>query len=220
MGQMILSEPSIILIWTYQDMMEWMSRILVGKMAGADEDFGLEVWWLIFVGIPQLLIQFSKVHMGQIILSEPSIILILTYQDMMEWMSRILVGEMAGADEDFGLEVGQMWLPIFVCFLKLLIQLSKIHIWADDPFRTINYPHLDISGHDGMDEQDIGWKMAGADEDFGLEVGQMWLIFVGIPTASNSSKIHMGQMILSPEPSIILIWTYQDMMEWMSRILV
>jgi hypothetical protein len=27
---------------------------------------------------------------------------------MMEWMSRILVGEMAGADEDFGLEVGQL----------------------------------------------------------------------------------------------------------------
>ena len=29
--------------------------------------------------------------------------------------------------------------------------------------------------------------------------------------------IHMDQMILS-EPSIIIIWTYQDMMEWMSRI--
>jgi hypothetical protein len=28
----------------------------------------------------------------------------------------------------------------------------------NDPFRTINYPHLDISGHDGMDEQDIGWR--------------------------------------------------------------
>jgi hypothetical protein len=40
MDQMILSEPSIIIIWTYQDMMEWMSRILVGEMAGADEDFG------------------------------------------------------------------------------------------------------------------------------------------------------------------------------------
>jgi hypothetical protein len=30
---------------------------------------------------------------------------------MMEWMSRIFLdGEMAGADEDFGSEVGQMWL--------------------------------------------------------------------------------------------------------------
>jgi hypothetical protein len=28
----------------------------------------------------------------------------------------------------------------------------------DDPFRSINYHHLDISGHDGMDEQDIGWR--------------------------------------------------------------
>jgi hypothetical protein len=26
------------------------------------------------------------------------------------------------------------------------------------PFRTINYHHLDISGHDGMDEQDIVWR--------------------------------------------------------------
>jgi hypothetical protein len=43
LGQMILSEPSNIIIWTYQDMMEWTSRILVGEMAGADEDFGLEV---------------------------------------------------------------------------------------------------------------------------------------------------------------------------------
>jgi hypothetical protein len=41
MGQMIhISEPSIIIIWTYQDMMEWMSRILDGEMAGADEDIG------------------------------------------------------------------------------------------------------------------------------------------------------------------------------------
>jgi hypothetical protein len=31
MDQMILSEPSIIIIWTYQVM---MSRILVGEMAG------------------------------------------------------------------------------------------------------------------------------------------------------------------------------------------
>jgi hypothetical protein len=42
------------------------------------------------------------IHMDQMILSEPSIIIIRTYQDMLEWTSRILVGEMAGADEDFG----------------------------------------------------------------------------------------------------------------------
>jgi hypothetical protein len=28
----------------------------------------------------------------------------------------------------------------------------------DDPLRTINYHHVDISGHDGIDEQDIGWR--------------------------------------------------------------
>jgi hypothetical protein len=43
MDQMILSEPSIIIIWTYHDRMEWMSRILVEEMAGADEDFGVNV---------------------------------------------------------------------------------------------------------------------------------------------------------------------------------
>jgi hypothetical protein len=48
---MILSEPSIIIIWTYQGRMEWMSRILVGEMAGADEEFctGGGQMWLIFV---------------------------------------------------------------------------------------------------------------------------------------------------------------------------
>jgi hypothetical protein len=39
---MILSEPSIIILWTYQDMMDWMSRILVGGMAGAGEDYDSE----------------------------------------------------------------------------------------------------------------------------------------------------------------------------------
>jgi hypothetical protein len=108
MDQMILSELSIIIIWTYQDMMEWMNRILVGEMAGANEDFGSEVigqMWLIFVQAPQKPIQPSMIHMYQMILSEPSIIIIWTYQDMMELMSRILVGEIAGANKDFGSEV-------------------------------------------------------------------------------------------------------------------
>jgi hypothetical protein len=50
------------------------------------------------------------INMGQMILSGPSIIIIRTNQDMMGWMSMILVGEMAGADEDFGSGVGEWWL--------------------------------------------------------------------------------------------------------------
>jgi hypothetical protein len=61
-----------------------------------------------------------------------------------------------------------------------------------------------------MYEQDVGWRNAAADEDFGSEVGQMWLVFVQTPTLLGLSMINMGQMILS-KPSIIIIWTYQDM---------
>jgi hypothetical protein len=54
------------------------------------------------------------IHTDQMILPKPSIIIIRTYQDMMEWMSRMLDGEMDdGADGDFGLEVGKPWM-IFV----------------------------------------------------------------------------------------------------------
>jgi hypothetical protein len=93
----------------------------------------------------------------QMILSKPSTIIIWTNQDMMEWMSRILDGEMAGADEDFGSKVRQMWLNFVPSHNHKSTQHDPHHGPADDPFRTINY-HLDISGHDGMDEQDIGWR--------------------------------------------------------------
>jgi hypothetical protein len=59
-------------------MMEWMSRILVGEMAGVGVDFGLEVrqmLWLIFVQAPTTL-QLSMIYFCQMILSEPSIIII------------------------------------------------------------------------------------------------------------------------------------------------
>jgi hypothetical protein len=97
------------------------------------------------------------IHIDQMILSEPSIIITWTYQDMMEWMSRILDGEMAGADEDFyGTEVGQMWVN-FGPSPNHKSNSDDPH-GPDDPSRTINYHHLDISGHDGMDEQDVGWR--------------------------------------------------------------
>jgi hypothetical protein len=78
-----------------------------------------------------------------------------------------------------------MWLMIFICIPNPLTTQHDPH-GSDDPFRTTNYHHLDISEHDGMDEQDIGWRngwcwmsriligqMACADEDFGSEFGQM-----------------------------------------------
>jgi hypothetical protein len=71
-------------------------------MAGVDEVF-LHQCWAITVPI----LEISMIHMDQMILSEPSIIIIWTYQDRMEWMSRILVGEIAGADEDFGGKLGK-----------------------------------------------------------------------------------------------------------------
>jgi hypothetical protein len=63
--------------------------------------------WLLVAHNPTLLLQLSMIRMDQMILSEPSIIVIWTYQDMMEWMSRMLVGEMAGDDEDFWLKLGK-----------------------------------------------------------------------------------------------------------------
>jgi hypothetical protein len=71
-------------------------------------------------------------------------------------MSRILVGEMAGADEDFGSEVGQMWLIFDPAQTPNPTQHDPCGLY--DPFRTIHYHLLDISGHGGMDEQDIGWR--------------------------------------------------------------
>jgi hypothetical protein len=66
---------------------------------------------------------------------------------MMECISRIFYGEMAGADEDFASEVGQMWLNFVPSPNHKSTQNDPKG--PDDPY---------ISGHDGMDEQDIGWR--------------------------------------------------------------
>jgi hypothetical protein len=59
---------------------------------------------------------------------------------------------MACADGDFGLEVIGKWLILFQA--------------PNDAFRTIKHPLLDISGHNGMDEQDIRLRK--------------WLVLMGI----------------------------------------
>jgi hypothetical protein len=101
------------------------------------------------------------IQLDQIILSEPSIVIIWTYMDMMEWMSRMLVGEKASAHVDFGLG---SWANVMADFL-----LKHKHTnpnptqhdphGPDDSFRTIsNCHHLDISRHDEMNEKNVGWK--------------------------------------------------------------
>jgi hypothetical protein len=92
-------------------------------------------------------------------LIKPSIIIIWIYQDIMGWISRTLAGEMAGADEDFGLEAEQqLGRLIFVQAPTANPTQHDSSHGPDDPLRTISYHHLDISGHDGMDEQEIGSK--------------------------------------------------------------
>jgi hypothetical protein len=72
-------------------------------------------------------------------------------------MSRILVGEMAGADEVLAWKLGKCAADF--CFSPIGTDPTQHDPHGpDDPFRTINYHHVDISGHDGMDEQDIGWR--------------------------------------------------------------
>jgi hypothetical protein len=64
-------------------------------LIGTDEDFGLEVERLYRVQSlikPKLLIALGKILMDQMILPKASILIIWTYQDMMDWMSRILAG--------------------------------------------------------------------------------------------------------------------------------
>jgi hypothetical protein len=221
MGQMILSGPSIITIWTYQDMMEWMSRMLVGEMAGADDDFGSGVKELLLVWIQtaNLLGLSTMINMGQMILSEPSIFIVWTYQDMMEWMSRMLVGEMADANEDFGSGVGELWLiwiqNLFLLWLSTMINMGQM-ILSEPSIITI-WTYQDMM--EWMSMMLVG-EMAGADEDFGSGSLELWLIWIQTLTLLLlSTMINMGQMIPS-EPSIIIIRTYQDMMESMSRMLV
>jgi hypothetical protein len=60
---------------------------------------------------------------------------------------------MAGADEDFGSKVGQMWL-IFVQAPTTNPTAQHDPHGPDDPLmRRINYHHLDIPGHDGIDDK-------------------------------------------------------------------
>jgi hypothetical protein len=64
---------------------------------------------------------------------------------------------MACADGDFGMMVvRQMWLILVQA--PTPTQTHHDTPEPDDAFRTIKHPLLDISGHDGMDRQDISLR--------------------------------------------------------------
>jgi hypothetical protein len=126
---------------------------------------------------------------------------------------------MACADGDFGLEVGA-WLILVQAPAPTQTETQHHPHGPDDAFRTIKHSLLDISGHDGMDEQDIGlrkWLMLMGISAWKL--GKCGRFYFKPQPLLQFSTLHMGQMMPS-EPSIIIILTYQDMMEWMSRTLV
>jgi hypothetical protein len=99
------------------------------------------------------------IYLGQMILSQPSIInnhhLDISGHDGMD-------------EQDIGWRNGWCWCGFWLgssanvvadfCSSPNSHPTQHDLPWPDDPFTTIKYHHLDISGHDGMDEQDIGWR--------------------------------------------------------------
>ena len=159
MGQMILSEPSIIIIWTYPDMMDWMSRILVGEMAVADEGFCSKLGkcgWFLFTAHKPLSNSAYDPHGPD----DPFRTINYHHLD--------ISGHDGMDEQDVGLRNVWCWCGKLLSSWRIVADFSSncIPTWSyhddqhepDDPFRTINYHHQDISGHDGMDEQDIGWR--------------------------------------------------------------
>jgi hypothetical protein len=78
----------------------------------------------------------------------------------------------------------------------------------DDSPKTIDYHHLDMSRHDGMDERGIDWL-------YGCHLTGCWL----------KSGANHRLIFVTPQPQIlklliITIWTWQEMMVWMSMELI
>jgi hypothetical protein len=65
---------------------------------------------------------------------------------------------MAGADDDFVSDKLGNCADVFAVQVPTTNPTQHDPHEPDDPFKPINYHHLDISGHDGMDKQDIGWR--------------------------------------------------------------
>jgi hypothetical protein len=229
MDQMIFSETSIIIIWTYRTLWDgwaghWLEKWLV-LMRILAWKLGKYPCWFLFK--PQLIIQLSMIHMDQMILSEPSIIIIWTYQDMMGWMSRKLAGEMAGADEDFGLELGSWAATNMKADFCSSPNCKSNSAWSTWTRWSSQNHQLSSSGHirTWLDGQAGHWLekwlmvlMSILSWKLGSNKYEGWFLLKP-QLIIQHYIINMNQMILS-EPSIIIIWTYQDVMGWMSRTLV
>jgi hypothetical protein len=78
-----------------------------------------------------------------------------------------------------------------------------------------------MSRDDGVDEHGIDWLCEYHQVGFfGLEVGQIKADFCQTPTTNlTRSMTHMGYMT-TQKLLIEIIWTFQEMMEWMSMELI
>jgi hypothetical protein len=152
--------------------------------------------------------------MDQMMPKQHLIIIIWTHQVMMAWMSRKSIGILDVLMQDSGLKLGKLGR---FCFTAAITNPTQHDLHGpDDAKTTIDYHHLDPSRDDGMDEQEIHWHFGCPDAGFWLEVGQTGQILLHCQSQIQHSMTSMDQM-MPKQPLIIIIWTHQEMMTWMSR---
>jgi hypothetical protein len=195
MGQMMPKQPLIIIIWTHQETMAWMSSKSIGILDVLMQDFHSKLGKLgRFCFTANCKSNTRITSMGQMMPKQHLIIIIWTHQVMMTWMSSKSIG-----------------------MLDVLCGSPTQHDLhgPDDAQTTIDYHHLDPSRDDGMDEQEIYWHFGCPDAGFWLEVGQTGQILLHCQSPIQHSMTSMGQM-MPKQPLIITIWTHQVMMAWMT----
>jgi hypothetical protein len=152
--------------------------------------------------------------MDQITPKQPLIIIIWTHQEMIARMSRKSIGILDVLMQDFGSEVGKTGQILLHCRNRKSNPASDLH-GPDDAQTTIDHHHLDPSRDNGMDEQEIHWYFGCLDAGFWLKVGQTGLSLLHCQSQIQHSMTSMDQM-MPKQHLIIIIWTHQVMMAWMS----
>ena len=101
---------------------------------------------------------------------------------MMGWMSRLFDGVMVGIWLECGSEVGKN--EVIFGHVPATIPTQNSSHGPEDPRTTIDYHCLDLSRHDGMDEQAMfDSVMVGIWLECGSEVGKNQVIFGQHPNA-------------------------------------